>query len=400
MLDKAYRIVLEKCTVLPETTDEDGFPCEDLNALSNWVRETWSSLINQRYLDIQAANVAAYGASVVLTDASGTPVFPLYNYLKPFPEGWQTQLLERYGGAEKIACETASPLLGNLNAGMQLYRLKRQYPEQFARVHRVLHLPQYVASLLHGHFYSDHTGIGCHTMLWDFQKNDYHRWVREEGFLPLFPPIARSDAHARTGDEKIAVGTGLHDSSAALLPYLCVFQEPFVLLSTGTWCIALNPFNIEPLTLEALTQDCLCYIAPHGQPVKAARYFGGHEHGQEVKRIAARHGVASDFYSTTSLQPRHPAEADYLTFMRTLIAKQAASLRLVLPSEEPPRYLFVDGGFSKNRVYMQLLAQTFPEMIVCAAEAGQATALGAALALHTAWNPLPIPRDMIEVRRF
>ncbi len=82
------------------------------------------------------------------------------------------------------------------------------------------------------------------------------------------------------------VGTGLHDSSAALIPYLVNFSMPFVLISTGTWCISLNPFNKTPLTAEELSNDCLCYLQYTGEPVKASRLHAGLEHEQQVKRIA------------------------------------------------------------------------------------------------------------------
>jgi len=38
---------------------------------------------------------------------------------------------------------------------------------------------------------SEFTSIGCHTMLWDYAKNDYHRWVYEEGIDKILPPIAK-----------------------------------------------------------------------------------------------------------------------------------------------------------------------------------------------------------------
>ena len=50
------------------------------------------------------------------------------------------------------------------------------------------------------------------------------------------------------------VGIGLHDSSAALIPYLVNFSMPFVLISTGTWCISMNPFSKTALTAEELQQ--------------------------------------------------------------------------------------------------------------------------------------------------
>ncbi|EOR95143.1 Rhamnulokinase RhaK in alpha-proteobacteria [Arcticibacter svalbardensis MN12-7] len=81
-------------------------------------------------------------------------------------------------------------------------------------------------------------------------------------------------------------GIGLHDSSAALIPFLASFQEPFMLLSTGTWCVSLNPFNQLPLTEDELKKDCLCYISYKGNPVKASRLFAGNEHEQQTKKIS------------------------------------------------------------------------------------------------------------------
>ena len=125
--------------------------------------------------------------------------------------------------------------------------------------------------------------------IWDFTKKDYHKWVYEEGIHEKLPPIKPSDevVPAAFPGNGYGVGVGLHDSSAALIPYQVSFQEPFVLISTGTWCISLNPFNHTPLTQEELKQDCLSYLHYKGGPVKAARLFAGQEHEDQVKRIAA-----------------------------------------------------------------------------------------------------------------
>src|SRR6185436_17742410 len=96
----------------------------------------------------------------------------------------------------------------------------------------------------------------------------------------------------------VAVGAGLHDSSAALIPYLATFREPFILLSTGTWCISLNPFNHSQLSDYELDQDCLCYLSYEGKPVKASRLFAGYEHEQQVKRLADHFNKPLDHYST------------------------------------------------------------------------------------------------------
>ena len=149
-------------------------------------------------------------------------------------------------------------------------------------------MPQYLSFLITDKALADITSIGCHTQLWDFNKNDYHHWVKEEGLVAKLGEFTPADSSLDITYEgkKYKVGVGLHDSSAALIPYLENFNTPFVLLSTGTWCIALNPFNQDPLTAAELKQDCLCYMHFKCKAVKASRIFAGNEHEQQLKRIA------------------------------------------------------------------------------------------------------------------
>ncbi len=382
VFDEQYRVVHELSVRLPETTDEEGYPCEDIQLLEKWILGTKAQLLKDTRFRIRAINCTAYGASFVHLDENMNPVGPLVNYLKPFPEELLDEFLHKYGPADRLSIETASPLLGNLNSGLQLYWLKYHKPEIFNKIHRSLHLPQWVAMLLGGEMTSEMTSIGCHTMLWNFRENRYHDWVREEGIDILFPPVSSDPAAL----------SGLHDSSSALLPYLISIQEPFILLSTGTWCIALNPFNSEQLTSEELACDCLCYLTPEGKPVKAARYFGGYEHEQAVNEITDRHGISQEQLFKDENSPAH---AEYESFMKKLVEKQAVSLRLAL-GRTGVRTVYVDGGFSKNRLYMSGLARKFPEMSIIPAEVGQATALGAALSRHQVWNSWPVPDNLIQ----
>src|SRR5690606_5419968 len=110
-----------------------------------------------------------------------------------YPEELLDNFYQKYGGRDQLAAETASPVLGSLNSAMQLYRLKHEQPEVFRKARYALHLPQYLSFLITGKFYSDITSIGCHTHLWDFRTNTYHRWVEEEGLLPKLAPLVPSD---------------------------------------------------------------------------------------------------------------------------------------------------------------------------------------------------------------
>ena len=62
--------------------------------------------------------------------------------------------------------------------------------------------------------------------------------------------------------------------------------------------------------------------------------------------------------------------------------------------------IFVDGGFSKNAIYMYLLAEAFPAIEVYAASVAQASALGAALAIHPHWNTKPLPPGIIDLKLY
>jgi len=430
LFNEQYKIVLERTVQFGEMMDEDGFTCDNLPQLTEWVLQTVKEIAALEKFDLRALNFSAYGASFVHIGKDGKPVAPLYNYLKPYPTGLKEQFYHTYGGEIDWSVRTASPVLGNLNSGMQLYYLANKNRNLFGKIKCSLHLPQYISYLVTGKFFSDITSIGSHTGLWDFEKHKYHEWVQAENIQEKLAPIFPSDATLDTTiqDKKVKVGVGLHDSSAALIPYLASFSEPFVLISTGTWCISLNAFNHDPLTAEELQQDCLCYIEYHGHPVKASRLFAGNEHEQQVKALAKHFNVAVNYYKqvvfdTTLLElvvkdkavlktVSHGSaftkrrlenfstyETAYHQLMYDIIVQQETATSLILTNSKLKR-IFVDGGFAQNPVYMHLLAAAFPTMEVFAASVSQATAIGAALAIHPYWNSKPVPGDMVELKYY
>jgi len=124
LFNEDYKIVEEYSKNFLEIQDEDGFACEDIQALSNWIINTLDQFLQSETYDIKAINFSAYGASFVHIDKTGNPVTPLYNYLKPYLPDTEEKFYQKYGSRETIAVETASPALGNLNSGFQLYALK------------------------------------------------------------------------------------------------------------------------------------------------------------------------------------------------------------------------------------------------------------------------------------
>jgi sugar (pentulose or hexulose) kinase len=437
LFDENYKIVFERTARFFETVDEDGDPCENLDSLRLSVFDSLREVFGMKDIEVKAINFTSYGASFVHLNHEGRAFLPLYNYLKEYPDNLKKQFYEKYGGEENFSFQTASPVLGSLNSGMQLYRLKYEKPEIFNQIKYSLHLPQYLSYLISSQVCSDITSIGCHTNLWDFHKNEYHSWVKQEGILQKLAPVlpCKEVVPAAFPGSNYSVGIGLHDSSAALIPYLVNFHEPFILISTGTWCISLNPFNHTPLTKEELKNDCLCYMSYESKPVKASRLFAGNDHDEQVKRISEHFNQNAARYRTMDFNPSVIAhlqkekekllnksvqkskmlqfsafagrdlsvfkneEEAYHQLMLDIIIEQFRSTNLVL-KDSKVRRIFVDGGFSKNAIYMNLLASVFPEMEVFAASMPQATAVGAALAIHNSWNSKLIPNDIIELKFF
>jgi L-fuculokinase len=436
VFDEQYSILVERTIQFAEIRDEDGDACENLEALTQWFVQSVNELVEMKSIAVKALNFSAYGASFVHLDKEGKPAAPLYNYLKPFPARLKQKFYDKYGGEPDFSMHTASPVLGNLNSGLQLYYLEEEKQELFKRIQYSLHLPQYMSYLVTGRPYSDITSIGCHTALWNFTLNRYHEWLYKEGIAGKLAPIFPSNQlmHTNWNGKPLLCGAGLHDSSAALIPYLSAFTESFVLISTGTWCISLHPFNHSKLTAEELQEDCLCYMDYHGKAVKASRLFAGYEHELQVKRLAAHFNTAEDKYrdivfdaaavrrlgsagaaqnngapgkkilreslfAKRDLSAFSNYSAAYHQLMMDIISLQVASTNLVLKNCAV-KNIFVDGGFGKNPIYMYLLAAAFPYMKVYSASLAQASAMGAALAVHPYWNKNNSPSNLIELKLY
>lgn len=415
LFNENYAVIEKTQIKLEEIEDDDGDPCEDLPKLKSWIKSEFQEA-REKY-NVKALNFSAYGASFVHINQKGEAVTPLYNYLKEFPEELLNQFYRFTGGREKFSIETASPPMGMLNSGLQIYWLKHQEPGLFEKIETSLHLPNYLSYLFTGEKTSELTSIGCHTGLWDFEEMHYHQWVRKEALQPLLPkPQSVTEI---VEDNGINIGPGIHDSSAALAPYLIGLNETFMLISTGTWSITLNPFNEEPLTFKELEKDCLCYLDIYGTQVKASRLFLGAEYSHQKKKIINHFSVDEnrswmnpDFellkdlihnqrqeqklkieksYNSGPYPQKQSgywqvnnfssAKEAYHQLILDLVSMQVRSIELAQGSMNTEKVI-VTGGFSQNDLYLSLLATFFPDKQIYFSKLSDASALGAAMVLN------------------
>lgn len=436
LFDEQFNEVYRAYSRLEETCDEDGFPCEDLDRLVGWMRETFREARAKPEFEIVCLNFSTYGASFVHLDHAGKPVTPLYNYLKPFPEDLSEQFFNQYGPAEAWSAQTASPAMGMLNSGLQLYWLKYRRPGVFARIQQSLHFPQYCAWLFTGKYCSDYTSIGCHTGMWDFEKKAYHQWIHAEQLERLLPAVqpTLSGTDTLLDGKKVRVGVGIHDSSAALLPYIIANDQPFILISTGTWSITLNPFCQDVLREQDLEQDCLNYLRVDGLPVRAARLFLGNEYKIWTQKLAAHFQLPYETHRHVAPDPAilkqlerldkpvfcwesipvsapgytAPLATDlslfssyteaYHQLIKELVGLQVASLHLA-KGTSATRKVYLDGGFIDNPLFIQLLAADLPGFELIPTEAPLGSALGAAIAVALRRDDQGLPESRFFTRK-
>ena len=421
LFDHKLNLVSEEEVRFEEKPDDDGFESDNIGLIEEWVKDSMRKLVRSDKYETTAVNFATYGATLAYLDSHGKRLTPIYNYLKPVDDRIQEKLYRRFGGQDEFCRRTASPALGMLNSGIQVLWLKSAKPEVFSRVRHILHFPQYISNLVTGKIYSEHTSIGCHTAMWDFDNMKYHTWIKEEGIdLPRPVPVETLNEVEIEG-KKILAGVGIHDSSASLAPYFSGSKGKFLLVSTGTWCINMNPFNNETLTADQLDRDCLCYISVNRQPVKSSRLFLGNMHESAVKMLNNHFRTTDNFYKNVKydqellkmLKQRYSGDKraffnsgpgsrefkdridlydfksydeGYHQLMIELSDLAVEAIRLVIAGKDEIENIYITGGFAKNIMFQKLLAQAFSSKKVYTSVINNATALGAALVVFSSMN--------------
>lgn len=440
LFDESYSIVQKQQTILEQGKDEDGDSCENLGLLKSWIKDKIRSALENKKIQIRSLNFSTYGASLVHLGESGKVVTPLYNYLKPYPEDLLQQFYETYGGKKRFSLESASPPMGMLNSGLQLYWLKHEKPLMFREIKHTLHFPQYLSYIFTGKLASELTSIGCHTALWNFKEGNYHKWLDKDNedvikLLPEIQPVSAAN-EITYQNSRFKAGIGLHDSSAALAPYLYALDEPFMLISTGTWSITFNPFNTDSLTYRELQKDCLCYLNIYGDKVKSARFFLGNEYmhqkrkldeyfnresweeniepdaglfknlinlGNPAKKLKLETAYNSGPYPQDKpgkwqIEEFSSYEEAYHQLMLDLVSIQADAVHLAQGSKTVDT-LIVTGGFSRNNFFLILLAAFFPDKKIYTTSLSHASALGAAMVVNDHPGVKNFPKDILELKQ-
>lgn len=417
LFDQNLKVVYQHEQKFETTVDEDGVECDDIEKIQTWMADVLNFLIGEGDFDIQGVNFSTYGASLAYLNKEGEMLTPIYNYLKEIDGSIQEELFAQHGGINEFCRRTASPALGLLlNSGIQMLWLKKEKAAIWQEVETVLHFPQYLSYVLTGQISSEPTSIGCHTFMWDFDHMQYHPWIGQER-ISLPQPVNNDTVFDTTiNGHSFKTGVGIHDSSASLVPYLENSEKKFILVSTGTWCISMNPYNAEPLTNEQLSNDCLCFLTPNKQQVKSSRLFMGHFHEKLVEKLNAHFQMDANYFKSVSYQSQlvqalkvqfddnqlffpdgvsgfnsgldkidlsvfQSFDEAYTRMVMELTTLCIVSINLIISANDDTEILYVSGGFARNPIFLNLLKEYFTEKTVYTSEIDNASALGAALVI-------------------
>jgi len=254
------------------------YPHFDVEALYAWLIDGLATLA--RDFEVSSVVPVTHGACAALVDDAG-PVLPIMDY----EFRGVSDIDSDYDASARDFARTASPKLpAGLNLGRQLFWQQRQFPREFGRA-TIVPYPQYWAARLCGVRAWEPTSLGCHTDLWEPRHGDFStfartmRWDsrfgrRVSAWTPLGPIPEVVAATGLSSECKILAG--IHDSNASYLAHRATREDPFCVVSTGTWIVVMA--HGSPLEVLREELDTLANVDAFGNPVPTARFIGGREY--------------------------------------------------------------------------------------------------------------------------
>ena len=421
----------------------NGLETHDLESMETWFIVCLKDFA-ARY-PIKTLAVTTHGATFVCTGKEGKPALPCVYYTHEPGEDFHRRFYEQFGKAEELQQRTGTPAFkAMINPAKGLFFVKERFPDLFGSITGILPYPQYWGMRFTGKTGVEGTFMGNHTYLWDQIDNTLSSVARDLGIGSLVPDkLCNSwdvlgaltvEFAEKTGlPKETVVAMGIHDSNSALLPHFAKKGERgFILNSTGTWCVIMNPVERYGFAPDELGKVVLFNISAFGKPVKTAIFLGGLEF-ETWSRLIMKHHNRTDIpgwneglyrsilkekklfllpeltpgsgqfpasrarvvdnetdYSFEKIESEAfpPCFADYETafailrislVMQTLTALERTGL-------QKGNEIYTEGGFRKDLSYNRLLSSVFPDSRVFLTDIAEATALGAAMTAKMAFT--------------
>ena len=340
----------------------------------------------------------AHGACIISLKDDGSLSVPAMDYMSEPP----AEILNAYTAVAPGFAETFSPQLPvSLLHAMQLFWQSRMLPNDFAQTTTIMPLMQYVGFALGGRRATEISSLSCQSHLIDMRTGGPSSLAISQGWAAKFATLAKAWEIIGKFNGKLRgdghILAGVHDSNANFLRYLAGGEHHFTLLSTGTWIIGFDTeadiAHLDP------ARDIVANKNVFGKTIACGRFFGGKEFElvagdatQAMPELAAvRHLVTTGIMalpSFTATGGPMPGTAERGRIIGTLAsAEERVSLATLycalmvsetLDALHSQHTIIVDGPFSQNPVFLQILASLRPSQQLKASTARDGTAAGAA----------------------
>jgi L-fuculokinase len=444
--DAALKLVDERFNRLPEI-EKGGLLYDDVAGLKAWILETLATLAKQ--YDIRVISTSAHGATYSMLDENVESVVPQIAYNSDPGDDFHQEFYKLCGDPVELQKTTATPNFNLLiNPAKGIYLTKKEHAEEFKQVRHIVLYAQFFGSWLAGSICADPTYVGNHTYLWDFNENDWSVVADKLGIRNLLPQSfkkpwdsvgkIKAEFAAATGlSTETIVTAGIHDSNASMLPYIISMKEPFLLNSTGTWCVIMNEKKEIKFQEDELGKVVFYNMNAFWKPIKTAIFLGGMEfeyYANMLRKIHQRSdfprfnqqvfqkvinekdkfilpSIARGIGQFPNSMPRVIEKGQVFAVKDMEMGAQIpqffdnyeealAVLNLSLAIQTkvsfdradiaPGMQVFTEGGFSKNDSYNTLMTSFYPDSSFYLTDLKQASAFGAAMCAKVAWEGIEI----------
>lgn len=257
----------------------------DLDGLSQWAFSTLADLCGRH--PIAQIVTCGHGSGGVLTTADpdgpgGGAALPMIDYEQPLPDG----LAEVYATLAGTFQDRGSAIMGaSTHQARQLLWMNKEYPDAVAAARWYLGLPQYWSWRLSGIAVNEYSCLAAQSHFWNVVEQRFAPIVMSQNWGRLMPPFAhawqalgtiRPALARRYGlPDAISVHAGTHDSSVNFYRYQAAGLSEVVIVSTGTWIVALADGVKSDVVDEhkGMTLNSDVY----GRPLGGALTMGGRE---------------------------------------------------------------------------------------------------------------------------
>ena len=444
--DHQLRMVDEEFVRIPEIEDGDVL-FDDIDSLKEWILKTLASF-SSKYT-IKVISTSAHGATYTLVDEAGQSVVPQVAYTTDPGDDFHKQFYDLCGDPIDLQLSTATPNFNLLiNPAKGIYFSKLKFPNEFSRVKHILFYAQFFGHWLTGEICADPTYVGNHSYLWDFRNNVWSEVADKLSIRHLLPKtfknpwesmgVIKEEIAAKTGLSRDTIVTvGIHDSNAALLPYIISKNEQFLLNSTGTWCVIMNEKEDVKFEKDELGKVVFYNMNAFWKPIKTAIFLGGMEFEFYAELLTKIHN-RSDFplFSSSIFQklideknkfilpsvakgigqfpdsnPRVIENGkvfmledietgisvpeffnNYEEALAVLNLSLAIQTKVSFDRTGMPKGLkvYTEGGFSKNDSYNTLMTSFYPDSEFYLTNLNEASAFGAAITAKVAYEKIDI----------